>query len=75
MLNQRISDPKDVELEAAIHRAIRHMGHGIHVTVRGGHVSLSGLVEDFSTKRDIASVVRSISGAREVTNTLRISPE
>jgi osmotically-inducible protein OsmY len=72
--NQRISDPKDVELEATIHRAIRHMGVGIHVTVRGGHVSLSGLVDDFYTKRDVASVVRSVAGVHEVTNALRIAP-
>jgi len=74
MTNQQMSDPKDVELEATIQRAIRNMGVGIHVTVHGGHVSLSGLVEDFSTKRDVASVVRGVSGVREISNALRIAP-
>ena len=74
MENRNLSDPKDVELEASISRAVRHMGVGIHVSAKGGRVSLSGLVQDFSTKRSIMSTVRGMAGVHEVTNYLRIAP-
>lgn len=72
MENQKVSDPKDVELEATISRSIRSMGNGIHVSVHGGHVSLSGMVDDYSTKRGIMSMVRGYSGVHEVTNNIRV---
>ena len=68
-----VSDPKDVELEASIQRAIRRMGVGIHVSVRGRVITLSGLVDDFSTKREVASVVHGLAGTHEVRNALRIT--
>ena len=73
MENQSISDPKDVELEATISRAVREMGQGIHVTVKGGHISLNGVVDDFETKRDVSSVVHSVAGARQITNNIRVA--
>ncbi len=74
MTNPYASDPKDVELEAAISRAVRSMGVGIHVSVHGGHVTVSGMADDFATKRDILSTVRSLPGVHEVTNNIRVVP-
>ena len=73
MANPYISDPKDVELEEAVNRAVREMGAHMHVSARGGHVTVSGTADDFETKRDIISVVRSVSGVREVTNNIRVA--
>ena len=72
MENQRVSDPKDVELEAMISRSIRGMGSGIHVSVHGGHVSLSGMADDYATKRSILSTVRGYSGVHDVSNNIRV---
>jgi osmotically-inducible protein OsmY len=73
MSNPYISDPKDVEIEAAIHRAVRNLGVGIHVTVKSGHVSLSGIVDDFETKRDIMGVVRDVAGGFTISNNIRVA--
>ena len=73
MANPYISDPKDVELEAAISREVRGMGLGIHVSVKGGHISLSGTVDDFATKRDVMEVVRGVAGGRPITNNIRVA--
>ena len=71
--NNNISDPKDVELEATISRAVRSMGNGIHVTARGGHVTLSGVVDDFETKRGISSMVHGLGGVHDVVNNIRVA--
>lgn len=73
MENQFVSNPKDVELEATISRSVRGMGQHIHVSVRGGHVFLSGTADDFGTKRDIVAQVRGIQGVRELTNNIRVA--
>ena len=73
MANPYISDPKDVELEATISRAVRELGVGIHVIVKGGHVTVSGIVDDFETKRDILSVVRGVAGGHTITNNVRVA--
>jgi len=73
MANPNISDPKDVELEATISRAVRKMGMGIHVSVKSGHAFLSGAVDDFATKRAISSAARGTSGIHEVTNNIRVA--
>ena len=73
MANPYISDPKDVEMEATISRAIRNLGVGIHVSVRGGHVSLSGMVDDFETKRDVSSVVHDVAGGHPISNNIRVA--
>jgi osmotically-inducible protein OsmY len=72
LYNNNLSDPKDVELEAAISRSIRGMGAGIHVSVHGGRVSLSGMADDYETKRDIMSMVRGLPGVHEVSNNIRV---
>jgi osmotically-inducible protein OsmY len=73
MANPYISDPKDVELEAAVSRAVRELGLGIHVSVKGGHVTVSGIVDDFETKRDIMAVVRGVAGGYPITNNVRVA--
>ena len=67
------SDPKDVELENSISRTIRHMAKGVRIHVRGGHVTVSGIVDDFGTKRQISQAIQAIGGVREVTNNIRVS--
>lgn len=73
MANPFISDPKDVELEATLSRAVRGMGEHIHVSVRGGHVNLSGTVEDYSVKRDIMASIRNVPGVHDVSNNIRVA--
>ena len=73
MDQQPLSDPKDVELEQAIIRQIREMGEHLHVTARGGHVTVSGTADDFETKRDILSVVQTTPGVHQVTNNIRVA--
>lgn len=73
MENPYVSDPKDVELEAAVSREVRQLGMGIHVSVRGGHISLSGTVDDFETKRDILSVVRGVASGHVISNNIRVA--
>jgi osmotically-inducible protein OsmY len=73
MDNRNLSDPKDVELEATISRAIRTRGSGIHVSVKGGAISLTGSVEDFGTKREIESLVRGVAGHYPIHNSIRVS--
>lgn len=68
------SDPKDVEMEHNISRAVRSLGK-LHIHVSGGHVTVSGIVDDYGTKRQIASTIQSMGGVREVTNNIRVSQE
>ena len=67
------SDPKDVELEAVVDREIRRFCANAHVSVRGGHVTLSGVVEDYSDKRDALNAARHVAGIHEVTNNIRVT--
>jgi len=75
MTGPPVSDPRDVELESSIQRSIRQMGTGIRVKVFGGHVTLSGHVDAFGTKREIASIVRRMPTIRRITNHLRVMPD
>ena len=74
MADPFLTDPRDVELEEAVTRSIREMGFHIHVSVRGGTVTVSGTADDFATKRDIISAVRSVPGVHKVVNYLRVAP-
>lgn len=74
MADQSISNPREVELESAIQRAIRKMGTGLHVHVSGGRVALSGVVGEFERKREIAAVVTGMPGVRKVVNNIRVMP-
>jgi osmotically-inducible protein OsmY len=71
--SQPQSDPKDVELENNISRIVRRLGQGLRVHVSGGHVTVSGIVNDFGTKRQISQEIQSVGGVREVTNNIRVS--
>jgi len=73
MADPYISDPKDVELEESISREIRRMGAHIHVSVRGGTISISGTADDFGDKRNIYSVVKGLSGTHKVVNNIRVA--
>ena len=67
------SDPKDVELENNISRIVRRLGKGLRIHVRGGHVTISGIVDDYGTKRQISQEIQGVGGVREVTNNIRVS--
>lgn len=73
MDHQMPSDPKDVELEQAIIREIRELGEHMHVSARGGHVTVTGTADDFETKREILSIVQSTPGVHQVTNNVRVA--
>ncbi len=72
--NPYVHDPKDVELENEISRHVHNLRLGsFHVSVRGGHVSISGIVDDFFTKRQIGEEVRGMSGVHEITNNIKVT--
>lgn len=73
MANYGASDPKDVEMESLITRRVREMGDEIHVSVKGGHVTLNGVVDEFSVKRDIDGIVKEIGGVQKITNNIRVA--
>ncbi|HVM32074.1 MAG TPA: BON domain-containing protein [bacterium] len=73
MDNPYASDPKDVELEAVIAREIRPFCSNLHVSARGGHVILSGLVEDYEDKRSAMSAAQHVAGVHDITNNLRVA--
>jgi osmotically-inducible protein OsmY len=74
MSNLQESNPRDVELGNSVSRAIHGMASGIHVSVKAGHVTVSGVVDDFSEKRDLTSAVQSVAGVKTITNNVRVSP-
>jgi osmotically-inducible protein OsmY len=67
------NDPKDVQLEALIQSRIRQMGTELHVQVKEGLVTLSGIADDFKTKREIDTLVEGIGGVREVVNKIVVA--
>ncbi|HET9870319.1 MAG TPA: BON domain-containing protein [bacterium] len=74
MLNFNQKDPRDVELETTVCRAVEGMAAGLHVNAQAGHVSLSGMVDDYSTKRDISAIVRDLAGVKTLSNGIRVTP-
>jgi|GEM_PF-2401019 len=68
-------DPKDVELEASIVRKVRGMGGDhIHVSVKSGKVFMSGMADDFGTKRSIVHYVQGLPGVFKVSNQIKVVP-
>ncbi len=66
---------KDVELDSIITRRIRSMGAShVKVGVKAGKVTLSGMCDDFSEKRSLAMVARSIPGVVKVINQVKVIP-
>ncbi|HTA76744.1 MAG TPA: BON domain-containing protein [bacterium] len=72
MVFEPYSDPRDVEMEAHVHASLRGMGEHLHVKVRGGVVTLSGIAEDFEEKRQMDTAVKMIGGVRQVINQVRV---
>lgn len=68
-------DNKDVELESSITRKVRSMGGDhIHVTVKSGKVTLSGLADDYETKRSIIHTIQSMPGVFKLINNVKVVP-
>jgi hypothetical protein len=67
------SDPKDVELESIVAREIGPFCSNVHVSAKGGHVTISGSVEDYEDKRAAYSAARQVAGVHEVTNNIRVA--
>ena len=65
--------PKDVLLEALIQERIRQMGTELHVLAKDGQVTLTGIADDFKTKREIDTLVEGIGGVREVINKIVVA--
>ncbi|HVM31771.1 MAG TPA: BON domain-containing protein [bacterium] len=74
MLNFQQEDPKDEDLAQAIAREIFSMAAGAHVSVKGGHVTVSGMVDDYATKRDVTAVIHGFSGVKTLCNNMRVTP-
>jgi osmotically-inducible protein OsmY len=71
--NPYASDPRDVELEHEVGQHLHNIGvERYHVSVRGGHVTVSGTVDDFSTKREVTQRIQSLGGITQVTNNIRV---
>lgn len=66
-------DPKDVELENEISHYLRNMREGdLRVSVRHGHVTLSGTVRDYETKREISQHMHGFGGTHDLVNNIRV---
>src|SRR5262249_2557284 len=51
-------EPKDVEVANAISRHLRNLDVGeLHVSVKGGHVTVTGRVEAFADKRRVTNLL------------------
>ncbi len=74
MLNFNQSNSKDAELGSAISRMISGMASGLHVSAEAGHVTISGMVDDFGTKRDISAAVQGMGGVKTLSNCIRVTP-
>ena len=71
--NEAVS--KDVEIDTVITRRIRAMGADhVHVRVKNGKVTLSGMCDDFGQKRAIVSVVKGMPGIGKVVNQIKVIP-
>ncbi len=69
-------DPKDVEQANEISRHLQNLGIGdFHVSVKGGHVMVSGTVDTFADKRKITSDIQGFGGIHGVTNLIRVIGE
>jgi osmotically-inducible protein OsmY len=68
------SDPKDVELENTVSRALHGLVSDCHISALAGHVTISGKVDDFGAKRDIYLTVQSVAGVKTISNLIRVTP-
>ncbi len=68
------SNPKDAELENTVTRAVHGLAAEFHVSALAGHVTISGMVDDFAAKRDIYLVVQGVAGVKTVSNRVKVTP-
>ncbi len=62
----------DVEMEVHVAHTLRGMGEHLHVRVKGGIVTLSGIAEDYEEKRQIDTAVRMVHGVHQVIDLIRV---
>ncbi len=74
MDNLQESNPKDVELENTIVRALHGLAADLHVTALSGHVTLTGKVDNFGAKRDVYLTAQSVAGVKVISNQIRVTP-
>ncbi len=74
MDNLQGANPKDVELENTIARALHGLVSDLHITALSGHITLTGKVDDFGAKRDILLTAQSVAGVKTVSNQIRVTP-
>ena len=74
MDNLKGSNPKDVELENTIARALHGLASDLHVTALSGHITLTGKVDNFGAKRDIYLTAQSVAGVKVVSNQIMVTP-
>ncbi|HVZ81608.1 MAG TPA: BON domain-containing protein [bacterium] len=68
--------PQDVQLASEISRHLQNLGVGeLHVSVKGGHATISGSVDNFSDKRRVTGDVQGFGGIHGVTNLIRVTGE
>jgi osmotically-inducible protein OsmY len=76
MNDQPQHDPKDAELANEISRRLQNLDIGdLHVSVRGGHATVSGTVDNFSDKRQVTGEIQGFGGIHEVTNLVQVIGE
>lgn len=68
--------PDDVRksIENALERRAEHEAKDIHIDVRDGRVSLSGVVHSWAEKQAVIAAARGSSGVTSVDNNLRTEP-
>ena len=67
------SNLEEVQLEAVIINCIRQMGEHMHAEAKDGAVYLSGITNEYETKRNITTLVEGMGGVREVINNIRVT--
>ena len=76
MADQPHHDPKDIEKANEISRHLHNLDIGnLHVSVKGGHVTVSGTVENFADKRRINSEIQGFGGVHEIINLVKVTGE
>jgi|GEM_PF-6677542 len=76
MENYLQHDPKDVEQANEISRHLQNLGIGdFHVSVKDGHVTVSGTVDNFADKRRTTREIQGFGGIHGITNLVKVIGE
>ena len=76
MDEQLEQEAKDGELAHEISRHLHNSDIGeLHVSVKGGYVTVSGTVDNFSDKRTVTTEIQGFGGVRGVTNLIKVIGE